>query len=114
MKLDLWKYPQDGKRVDMEGTFYGGDYRPVMVNAKTRAPIKDRLGRIVSRVAEDGCLVVYDFSGHEVVSGWVRSGKLMINMYTGEAYRSGRRVRRPDKGPRAGLNLMIEKPGVAR
>lgn len=114
--MELWASPYQGKEIAIEGTHINGQYRQVVVDRQTREPIKDRFGRIVSGTTSDGCFRVYDPDGYEVVSGYVQHDDMRINMYTGEAFKNGHRVRRPDRGPLAGkvLGLVSERASVRR
>ena len=114
--MELWASPYEGKEIEVEGTHINGLYRQVVVDRQTREPIKDRFGRVVAGTTSDGCFRVYAVDGHEVVSGYVTQGDMRINMYTGEAFKNGHRVRLPDRGPFAGkpLALANERAPVRR
>tara|TARA_R110000824_G_scaffold54123_1_gene149498 strand:- start:1552 stop:1905 length:354 start_codon:yes stop_codon:yes gene_type:complete len=114
--MELWNNPFKDKEIETVGTYVNGQSRQVVVDRKTREPIRDRFGRVVSGTTSDGCFRVYAVDGHEVVSGYVTQGDMRINMYTGEAFKNGHRVRLPDRGPFAGnpLALANERAPVRR
>ncbi len=114
--MELWASPYQGREIETVGTYVHGLSRQVVVDRQTREPIRDRFGRIVAGTTSDGCFRVYTPSGHEVVSGYVTQGDMRINMYTGEAFKNGHRVRRPDRGPLVGkvLGLVSERASVRR
>jgi hypothetical protein len=114
--MELWASPYEGREIAIEATHINGLYRQVAVDGQTREPIRDRFGRVVAGTTSDGCFRVYAVDGHEVVSGYVQHDDMRINMYTGEAFKNGHRVRRPDRGPLAGqvLGLVSERASVRR
>ena len=114
--MELWASPYEGREIAIEATHINGLYRQVAVDGQTREPIRDRFGRVVSGTTSDGCFRVYTPHGNDVVSGYVTQGEMRINMYTGEAFKNGHRVRRPDRGPLAGkvLGLVSERASVRK
>lgn len=105
--MELWKHPLEGRAIATEMTHVSGLSRQVIVDRYTRSPIRDRQRRMIADTTPDGCLVVYDSDGYEVVSGYVRTGDLLLNMYTGEVFKNNKRIRLPDRGPQASKNLIV-------
>lgn len=117
MEDRLWRNPLDGagetERARMMTTM-GPTW--VLVNRDSRKPIVDHGGRMVISETSDGCLRVLERDGYEVVSGkrrWRNDHGVMCaaNMYTGEMFVGGLRVRLPVKGPLFGHDLPVASHG---
>ena len=115
MEQRLWRNPLEGagetERVRVM-TALGPTW--VLVNRDSRKPIVDHDGRMVIGETSDGCLRVLERDGYEVVSGKKRwrnddGVRCVSNMYTGELFIGGLRVRLPVKGPLFGHDLPLAK-----
>lgn len=107
MQIELWEHPIRGKRVQRIPHDFGGvlGARQIYADAKG-TPILDRFGRYILGETDDGCLYVAH-DGYLVVTGKIAHGQLVINCYTGEVFRDGRRVRLPERGPKYGKALPL-------